>query len=267
MAETARRLRAQLVDELRAKGVIRSGEVADALATVPRERFIPEVRNAEGLAAVYRDEAFVTKKDAHGMPLSSSSQPAVMAKMLELLDVQPGQHVLEIGAGTGYNAALLAHLVGRQGRVTSIDVDADLARRARRALRECGYRVSVSVGDGRHGWASAAPYQRIIVTASADEIRRSWLEQMTDDGLLALPLRLDGDCAAIQVITALRRRGERLRSTALASGGFMPLHGGDGGWRPPPATLTAGRSGAGKHIVGVAVGASQLAAGISSRCS
>ena len=80
-----------------------------------------------------------------------------MAKMLELLAPKPGDRVLEIGTGTGYNAALLAEMVGSHGRVTSVDVDAGLARRARRASREAGYRMSVKVGDGREGHPSGAP--------------------------------------------------------------------------------------------------------------
>lgn len=247
MTRTAHGLRAGLVDELRDKGVISSEAVADAFSAVARERFIPEVLTERGLDAVYRDEAFVTKRDEHGMPLSSSSQPALMARMLELLDPQPGHRVLEIGAGTGYNAALLAHLVGQHGRVTTIDVDSQLASQARRALRDSGYRASVRVGDGREGFAKGAPYDRIIVTACADEIHRSWLEQLTEGGLIELPVRLDPHRSAIQVIPVFERRGARLHSTALTWGGFMPLHSGDGGWHPPSATLSASRSGSGKH--------------------
>jgi protein-L-isoaspartate(D-aspartate) O-methyltransferase len=247
MAKTADQLRAHLVDDLCQKGVIGSEAVAEAFAAIPRERFIPDVLSAEGLEAVYRDQAHVTKKDARGMPLSSSSQPSLMARMLELLELRPGQRVLEIGTGTGYNAALLAHLVGPRGRVTSVDVDAGLARRARRALRESGFRVSVSVADARQGRASSTPYDRIIVTASADQIPRNWLDQLKEGGLLELPLRLDPDSAAIQLIPVFHRRGDRLRSTGLTWGSFMPLHGGDGGWQPPPASLNAGRSSAGKH--------------------
>jgi hypothetical protein len=155
--------------------------------------------------------------------------------------------VLEIGTGTGYNAALLAEIVGSRGRVTSIDVDARLALTARPALREAGYRVSVKVGDGRQGHPSGAPYDRIIVTACADHIPNAWLEQLADRGRIELPLRLDPDGAAIQVIPVLERRGDRLQSTGLTWGGFMPLHAGDGGWRPLPATLAANRSVKGRH--------------------
>jgi protein-L-isoaspartate(D-aspartate) O-methyltransferase len=235
------------VAELRAKGVIRSDPVEAAFLTIPRERFVPDVVAERGLEAVYRDEALVTKRDSHGMPLSSSSQPALMAEMLQLLAPRPGDRVLEIGAGTGYNAALLTHIVGPKGRVTSVDVDAGLVRSARRVLREAGYRASVTIADGREGHPTSAPYDRIIVTACADEIPRAWLEQLKDGGLLELPLRLDPDGAAIQLIPVLERRGDRLQSVAVTWGGFMPLHSGDGGWRPPPATLSAGRSAKGKH--------------------
>jgi protein-L-isoaspartate(D-aspartate) O-methyltransferase len=227
--------------------VIFSDEVASAFLAVPREKFIPGVLAEEGLATVYRDDAFVTKRDPRGMPLSSSSQPALMARMLELLDVRPGHRVLEIGAGTGYNAALLSHLVGPRGRVTSMDIDPQLVHEARRALRGSGSRVSLIAGDGRDGHDPGAPYDRIIVTACADDIPCTWLEQLTEGGLLELPLRLDPDGSAIQVIPVFRRIGHRLRSTAFTWGGFIPLHGGDGGWSAPPATLGASLSGDGKH--------------------
>jgi protein-L-isoaspartate(D-aspartate) O-methyltransferase len=244
---SAGRLRRELVEELRVKGVIRSDRVEAAFLTVPRERFVPDVVAERGLEAVYRDEALVTKRDSRGLPLSSSSQPALMAEMLELLAPRLGDRVLEIGAGTGYNAALLTHLVGPKGHVTSVDVDAALVRAARRSLRAAGYRASVAVADGRDGHPDAARYNRMIVTACADEIPRAWFEQLADGGLLELPLRLDPDGAAIQLIPVLERQGDSLRSTALTWGGFMPLHGGDGGWRPLPATLGASRSVKGKH--------------------
>jgi methyltransferase of FxLD system len=241
------RLRAQLVGRLREKGVLCTKQVADAFLAVPREKFIPSVAGEHGIAAVYRDEAYVTKTDARGMPLSSSSQPALMAKMLELLEVEPGHRVLEIGAGTGYNAALLAHLAGPKGRITSVDVDARVARQARRTLRENGYRVLVVAGDGRMGYERRAPYDRIIAAACADEIPRAWLEQLADGGRLIVPLQLDRDRSAIQVIPVFERLGDRLRSTGFTWGGFMPLHGGDGGWRPPAVTLGASRSGGDRH--------------------
>ncbi len=249
-AGEAATLRAGLVEGLRARGVIRHEEIAQAFAAVPREHFIPEVAREQGLDAVYHDEAIVTKKDDRGMPLSSSSQPAMMAEMLELLATTPGQRVLVVGAGTGYNAALLAHLVGPTGRVTTIEVDPQLAQRALDALDACnaiGSEVEVVVGDGRAGVLDAAPYDRIIVTACADQVSRPWLEQLTEAGRIVLPLRLDPDADAIQVIPALERHGSTLRSVDMTWGGFMPLHGGDGGWRGSPARLGASRLASGEH--------------------
>jgi methyltransferase of FxLD system len=249
MARTAsERLRRRLVGEMRAKGGPSSGRVEAAFLAVARERFLPEALADGGLEAVYRDDAIVTKRNDQGLPLSSSSQPSLMAKMLDLLDVPPGGQVLEIGAGTGYNAALLAHLTGPSGRVTSIDIDPGLARQARRSLRGAGARVTIIAGDGREGHRPNAPYDRIIATAGADEIPRAWLEQLSEGGRLELPIRLDPDGAAIQVIPVLERRRDQLRSVGLTWGGFMPLHDGGGGWNPPPSTLSASQSVNGTYI-------------------
>jgi protein-L-isoaspartate(D-aspartate) O-methyltransferase len=226
---------------LRSRGVIRSEAVAAAFSAVPRELFIPEVHAERGLEAVYQDRAFPTKHDRRGMPISSSSQPAMMAEMLELLEVTPGQRVLEVGAGTGYNAAVLSQIVGARGRVTTIDIDPGIARRARQALRKTGFRVDVRHGDGRIAVAGAQPYDRIVVTASAEMLAPAWLGQLVEGGRIIVPLRLDPDGDAIQLIPVLERRGQQLRSLEITSGGFMPLHGGDGGWRAPPASLNASR--------------------------
>ncbi len=99
-------LRRGLVDHLRTRGHLRDDRVAAAFAAVPRELFLAEHAERHGLADVYRDDAIVTQRDPAGTPTSSSSQPAIMAEMLEMLDLRAGQRVLEIGAGTGYNAAL-----------------------------------------------------------------------------------------------------------------------------------------------------------------
>ncbi|MDQ6816485.1 MAG: hypothetical protein M3018_03635 [Actinomycetota bacterium] len=232
-------LRAGLVEELRAGGSIRTIGVATAFAEVPRELFIPEVAAEQGLEAIYRDEAYVTKKDAQGMPLSSSSQPAMMAQMLELLDLAPGQRVLEIGSGTGYNAALLSRLVGPSGHVTTIEVDPAIAARAGRALRDVAMPVEVAVGDGRVGMAVGAPYDRIIVTASAESIPAAWSEQLVDEGRLVVPLRLDPDGDAFQLIPAFCRRGSALTASESTWGGFMPLHDGEGASQAPKASLSA----------------------------
>jgi methyltransferase of FxLD system len=244
---TSERLRRSLIADMHAKGALSSPRVKAAFLAVAREQFLPEALANGGLKAVYRDDAIATKRNDQGLPLSSSSQPSLMAKMLELLDVRPGDRVLEVGAGTGYNAALLAHATGPSGRVTSIDIDPDLARRARRSLRDAGTRATIVTGDGREGHPPHAPYDRIIATAAADEIPRAWLEQLSEGGRLELPLRLDPERDAIQLIPVLERHGDQLRSVGLTWGGFMPLHSGDGGWNAPPSTLSAFLSINGRH--------------------
>jgi protein-L-isoaspartate(D-aspartate) O-methyltransferase len=129
MGET-RPLRHRLVEELRRSSALADEAVADAFLAVPRHLFVPGVPPERA----YRDEAIATKIEG-GRPVSSSSQPAIMAIMLEQLDVRPGMRVLEIGAGTGYNAALLQHLVGPRGRVVTIDIDPEVVAWARERLQ------------------------------------------------------------------------------------------------------------------------------------
>lgn len=209
-------LRHGLVELLFGEGVLTSPAVADAFLAVPRERFLPQV----AMDAVYRNDAIVTRRDERGTPLSSSSQPSIMAAMLEALALEPGHRVLEVGTGTGYNAALLAELVGPAGRVTSVELDPDLATRATAALAEGSHRVHVVVGDGRDGWPAGAPFDRMIVTASAPGVPRTWFDQLADDGLVVMPLWLR---QSLQTVVVLRRRPEGFVSVALIPGGFMRM--------------------------------------------
>ena len=140
----ATRLREALVAELRAREALRSEPVDAALRAVPRHLFVPGIP----LSRAYANDVVLTKRDPQDAPISAASQPSIVALMLEQLGVEHGHNVLEIGAGTGYNAALLAHLTGPEGRVTTIEVDPDLVPKARAALREAGYPdVRVALGD------------------------------------------------------------------------------------------------------------------------
>jgi protein-L-isoaspartate(D-aspartate) O-methyltransferase len=131
---------------------------------VPRHLFLPGV----DLKTAYAPKPVVTKRADNGTAVSSASSPNLVAEMLEQLDVQPGHRVLEIGAATGINAALLAELVGPTGRVVIIELDDDLAGGARAGLAAAGYpQVEVICGDGALGDPARAPYNRIIVTAGA----------------------------------------------------------------------------------------------------
>jgi protein-L-isoaspartate(D-aspartate) O-methyltransferase len=211
-------MRGELVDRLLDSGRVRPGEVAAAFRGVPRHLFLPEVDPAQA----YADEAIPVKWDADGRAISSSSQPAIMAVMLEQLRLRPGQRVLEIGTGTGYNAALLAHLVGDTGTVVTVDIDAELASAARQRLTAAGYpSVVVAAGDGAAGWPGGAPYDRVVVTASARDLAPAWTSQLGDGGRLVLPLSLRGVMQSVAFV----RAGDHLASTSVVPCGFMPLQG------------------------------------------
>jgi protein-L-isoaspartate(D-aspartate) O-methyltransferase len=123
--------------------------------------------------------------------------------MLEQADVCRGQRVLEAGSGTGYNAALLAELVGPQGHVTTVEYDAEVARRTAQALASVDYsHVDVRCGYGRDGVPERAPFDRIVITAGAFDVSEAWLDQLAPGGPLVIPLRLPWPVSA-----ALERRG------------------------------------------------------------
>jgi protein-L-isoaspartate(D-aspartate) O-methyltransferase len=249
-------LRLQLVEELERTGALRTANVRAAFLQVPRELFVPAFASIEGLEAVYRNQLIVTKADRDGVPLSSSSEPQIMAAMIEALQLHEGMRVLEVGTGSGYNAALLKTVVGQQGRVVSIDLDRELASAARRALRAGGYAVRVVTGDGHAGYERGAQYDRIVATASSDHVPRAWLDQLVDGGLLEVPLRLAAEGAL--AIATFRRVGERLESISVVPGRFMPLRGEDGGAVPPPV-LTVQAALDGSRIVLTRLGGRSLA--------
>src|SRR5579885_3162054 len=148
--------------------------------------------DAPALEDIYCDEALVTKIDEKGFPISSSSQPSVMARQLEALDLRPGLFVLEIGTGTGYNAALMGKLVGPNGQVISIDIDQELLTTAIRHTEAAGiFNVLAATGDGFRGYPEYAPYHRVLATCAVRTLPRSWMEQLAPDGLLLANLHLN----------------------------------------------------------------------------
>jgi protein-L-isoaspartate(D-aspartate) O-methyltransferase len=220
---TSAALRKRLVAELEKLGHITSAPVRDAFRAVPRERFVPAFARSDGLAAVYRNDVVVTKKDEAGQAVSSSSAPSIMALMLEQLELEPGHRVLEVGAGTGYNAALIKHIVGARGRVVSIDIDPMTAREARVNTRAGGATVRVVAGDGRRGYEGAAPYDRIISTASAKDVPRAWHRQLAKTGRVTVPLFLRDECYFPQAVVTLRKTPRGFESVGVVAGGFMAL--------------------------------------------
>lgn len=216
---TAERLRNALADQLRAQGTVRTERVEAALREVPRHTFVPEVPVDEA----YADVPLYTKTDGAGASISAASQPTIVAMMLEQLQAEPGQRVLELGAGTGYNAGLLAHLVGEHGEVTTIDVDDDTVDGARSGLAAAGIEnVRVVLGDGALGYADGAPYDRIIATVGAWGLPSAWLEQLTPDGRLVVPLRLRGSVSRSIVFERVNGRWRSIGSQLCT---FMPLRG------------------------------------------
>ena len=210
--------RARMTAELRARTRALSPAIEDAFALVPRHLFVPEV----GPLAAYRDEALVIKCGPDGIPVSSSSQPAMMAIMLEQLDLHPGHRVLEIGTGSGYNAALMSVITAPRGKVVTIDIDRELVERARSSLVGAGYTaVEVRCADGGFGDPAGAPFDRIIVTAGVWDIAPAWLDQLADDGRLVLPLSIRG----IELSVGLRRNGDSWVSTSACRCGFVRMLG------------------------------------------
>jgi protein-L-isoaspartate(D-aspartate) O-methyltransferase len=172
--------RSKLVDMLKELGYIRSFKVERAMLAVPRELFVPDD---------VREYAY----DDRPLPIGygqTISAPSIVAHMTELLDPKPGDKVLEIGTGSGYQAAILAEIVGPEGRVWSIERIPELAELAMRNLGRTGYlgRVRVVVGDGSLGYKPEAPYDRIMVTAAAPRIPEPLIEQLKPGGRLVAPV-------------------------------------------------------------------------------
>ncbi|MFI5839469.1 methyltransferase domain-containing protein [Catenuloplanes sp. NPDC051500] len=210
LPQMAVRLRGDLVDKLTVDGALQSPQWVAAFAAVPRHVFArrfwwrpqpgPEREFIDGtdpqqatrwLAAVYSDDSLATQLDEAGTATSSSSQPSLMATMLEALAVEDGadgsgvaaDRVLEIGTGTGYNAALLCHRLGND-RVTSIEIDPDVAREAATALAAADMHPTLIVGDGLKGHPARAPYDRIMATCSVSRVPAAWAQQIEPGGIV-----------------------------------------------------------------------------------
>jgi protein-L-isoaspartate(D-aspartate) O-methyltransferase len=219
LTQMRERLAARVVADTR----IGSERVAAALHAVPRHLFLPGQRPE----AAYQNDAIVTKRDENGQPISSSSQPTIMAIMLDQLDLAPGQRVLEIGAGTGYNAALISQVVGPSGQVTSVDIDPELIGPAREHLARAGFGdVTVVWADGAGGYPERAPYDRIIATVGVSDLAPTWLEQAVPQARIVVPL----DVRGTQVSVAFEPAdpddpGGPWTSRSLAPCGFMRMRG------------------------------------------
>ncbi len=199
--------RMEFLLSMRRRGV-QDVRVLRALELVPRERFV-----ADGQADIaYADQA---------LPISCGqtiSQPYVVAAMTEALGIEPTHNVLEIGTGSGYQAAILAHLAGK---VVSIERYKTLADVARERLKALGLdNVTVIAGDGALGVSEFAPFDRIIVTAAAPEIPPAWQEQLKEGGILVVPI---GPASGVQTLAKLTKRGSEWAREELMAVRFVPL--------------------------------------------
>jgi protein-L-isoaspartate(D-aspartate) O-methyltransferase len=242
--QLARPYAEELVAALKSEGKVSSSLVEAAFKQVPRHPFIDHffllethdrrvqwrqvqrstVQNTDAwLRAVYANQPVVTAFDEDNTPTSSSSSPDAMAFMLEALQLGPGMRVLEIGTGTGYNAALLAHIVGDPHKIFTVEIDTALAGRAQHILdRVSGEGITVYAGDGLHGYVPGAPYDRIIATGSYHKVPLDWLDQLQPGGMLVMNLRGHlGACAFLKIVKA--GPGRAAHGTLLAGSDFMVL--------------------------------------------
>ena len=199
-----------LIEEIKSMGV-KDEEVLRVMASVPRHKYVlPD----------YLDQAYAN----HPLPIGygqTISQPYIVAWMTELLELQPGEKVLEIGTGSGYQAAVLAELGTVE--VYSIEIVPELAELAAARLQEFGYtNVHIKQGDGYYGWPEAAPFDAIIVTAAPDHLPAPLIEQLTKDGRLVIPI---GPVGWVQSLWKFVQVEGELKGYNLGGVQFVPFTG------------------------------------------
>ncbi|HDT14331.1 MAG TPA: protein-L-isoaspartate(D-aspartate) O-methyltransferase [Candidatus Aminicenantes bacterium] len=201
--------RTMVARQIEARGV-RDPLVLKAMAEVPRHLFVP----ADIAGEAYED---------YPLPIGEGqtiSQPYIVALMTECLALEGGEKVLEIGTGSGYQAAVLGRIAGE---VFSIEINAALAFRAGSTLAELGYaNVRVRAGDGFFGWPEEAPFDAVIVTAAAPEVPPALFDQLAEGGRLVLPL---GDPKTYQRLTVITKRGDKPRTERVLDVRFVPMTG------------------------------------------
>jgi len=189
---------------------ITNARVLAVMEKIPRHEFVP----LEFRFQAYEDRALPIGHD------QTISQPYIVAFMTEQLDPQPTDRVLEIGTGSGYQAAVLAQLVAE---VYTIEIIEPLAQRAEADLKRLGYtNIRVRAGDGSRGWPEAAPFDAIIVTCAPEKVPPPLVEQLRDGGRMIIPVGPMGD----QELVLLRKRGEQLEQHSVLSVRFVPMTGG-----------------------------------------
>lgn len=188
---------------------INSKRVLQVMGSVPRHEFVPESQRN----FAYRDEPLPI---GYGQTIS---QPSLVAFMTDRLDLQPTDRVLEIGTGSGYQAAILSQLVAY---VYTIEIVEPLARRAMADLKRLGYNnVSVRIGDGYKGWREYAPFDAVIVTCAPDHIPQPLVDQLRDGGRMVIPVGQTGN----QSLYLLQKHGPVVEQRAILAVRFVPMTG------------------------------------------
>jgi len=202
-------LRQKMVDEQLKTRDITDEKVLEAMCKVPRHRFMPMYRNQ-----AYRD---------HAVPIGygqTISQPYIVALMTQELEIEETDRVLEIGTGSGYQAAVLAEIAEE---VYTIEIIEELAERAEQTLKETGYpEVLVLHADGYFGWGDNAPFDAIMITAAANHIPPPLLEQLKDGGCLIMPL---ASPAGFETLTLITKQGDDLLTRHITGVRFVPMTG------------------------------------------
>lgn len=197
----------ELVEKAVAPQGIRDKRILEAIARIPRHLFVPE----ELAGYAYNDSPLAI---GGGQTIS---QPFIVARMTELLDLKDGDKVLEIGTGSGYQAAILYEM---GMKVTTIERIEELAVRAREVFQQLSYHIHSIVDDGREGYSPDAPYNAVIVTAGTPEVEESWLSQLIDGGRIVAPLEIQ---RGIECLLVRQKKGQSYKDTWYDYCRFVPL--------------------------------------------
>ncbi len=228
--------------------------IAEAFLATPRHRFVTRYRQwgqhdwqmvtdatlADHLPTLYSNDALMLWNDDQANTLSSISQPSLVLVMIQMLTLEPGQHVFELGAGSGWNAALMGRLVAPAGQVYSLEIIPAMAEQAAAVVAGLGINnVHIIAGDGGEGYAPGAPYDRAIFTAGSYDLPRHFYTQLKEDALLLLVLKEEGGG---DLLVLLQKKGDHFQSLESFPVGFVPMTGkyALGNLKPIPlATLPA----------------------------
>ncbi|MBI2829669.1 MAG: protein-L-isoaspartate(D-aspartate) O-methyltransferase [Chloroflexi bacterium] len=215
--------RKKMVEELLEHWDFSDQRVLTAMSKVPRHRFAPD----EYLSQAYEDTP---------LPISDEqaiTPPHIVAMETQALALKPGEKVLEVGTGSGYQAAILAELTDQ---VYTVEIVESLGLQAKATLEELGYKVNAKIDDGYCGWQEHAPFDAIIVTcAPSDHIPQPLVEQLNDGGRLVIPIGAAGSHRSLWLI---ERKGEQLQCTNIAWGEFLPMSGAGEHYLRPDAQLS-----------------------------